>query len=115
MNKREISENHKGLNIYTGTISMKGEICCIANQDCTADGSLEPPKAAKGTCFKCGQKVCTQCSQRIKYMNYGRVRICDSCLDEIRGDEFASVKKYLKRYGYLSTDSYYQWLTRPYI
>jgi hypothetical protein len=40
----------------------------------------------KGTCFACGEPVCTACSLRVKYSTYGVQRLCHDCLEMHLGE-----------------------------
>ena len=55
------------------------EACCIADQACDAPANLEPQVKAKSFCFACGRPVCTKCSSRRKYYDYGVKRLCNDC------------------------------------
>lgn len=53
-------------------------------------------------CFGCGQPYCEQCSGFTRWYNYGRRRICDSCLIDHQ-DELGEIKvlrREYKRAGY---------------
>lgn len=65
--------------------------CCVSNGDCKAPagygisgvGTCSGDKGTQGTCYSCGEPVCAgeNCSQRMKWHNYGRKRICRNCHD----------------------------------
>lgn len=63
------------------------EACCVADQFCIAGAELERPHQAKGICFACGQRVCSKCSSKRKYMDYGIVRLCNDCQVEYDGND----------------------------
>ena len=59
--------------------------CSVVNENCTSPANQEPPKVpARGVCFACGQPVCARCSRRISYLHYGRKRICDNCIEDMK-------------------------------
>lgn len=58
--------------------------------DAPANGS----RSIRGTCYACGQPVCTMCSVVTNWYHYGRHRIGFDCLREHdRSDELASALK----------------------
>lgn len=63
------------------------ETCCIADPYCIAPANLEPQRAAKCECFRCGNAVCSRCSAIRDYLIYGRVRLCHNCIAETFGEE----------------------------
>ena len=69
------------------------EHCCVADQFCLAPANLDPPTYAKGECFACGQRVCSNCSSIRKYYNYGKVRLCNNCQVEYDGNDKIVVKR----------------------
>lgn len=80
---------------------MKQRSCSEAQQNCDAAANFERAHTS-GTCFYCGQPVCRPCSQRVAYPPYGKVRIGDDCLIEIRGiaGELAVYAKLFRDAGY---------------
>jgi hypothetical protein len=67
--------------------------CNMANQDCEAPagrgGSFghytndySRGNGARFNCYSCGLPVCGKCSKVVKYMSFGRQRICDNCREE---------------------------------
>jgi len=67
--------------------------CCVADQFCTAPANVSFFVIAKGICFACGQNVCSKCSSKRKYYDYGTVRLCNDC--QVNYDE--SDKTVMKR------------------
>ena len=61
--------------------------CCVVDQFCTSPANLENPVPARGFCFICGQPVCSNCSSKRKYYDYGVVRMCNNCQIEYDGND----------------------------
>lgn len=62
------------------------ETCCVANQHCKSPANLTPPRAARATCYACGEHVCTArgCSLTTTAWPTAkgkRVRICSNCCE----------------------------------
>ena len=76
------------------------ETCCMADQYCDAPGNLEPPVAARCTCFSCGGKVCKKCSMVIAYRSYGFRRLCNDCIEEVDGNDDRLIAKLERLGGY---------------
>lgn len=74
--------------------------CSVADQFCSSPANLFPVKPAKGTCFKCGQAVCSNCSSKRKYLNYGKVRLCNNCQIENDGNNYVVIRRIIKKCGY---------------
>jgi hypothetical protein len=53
-----------------GERCSKGDISCSGQVDCRI------------TCFACGLPVCGECSLRIHWYRFGRVRVCHNCLED---------------------------------
>lgn len=60
--------------------------CCVADKFCTAAANYENSNA-RAVCFACGDFVCTKCSSRRNYFNYGRVRLCNNCQELFDGND----------------------------
>jgi len=70
-------------------MARKGEkeYCNVCGENCIAPagwgghyGFMENTGRPAGCkCFACGQPVCSKCSKKVKYHQYGTQRICDSC------------------------------------
>ena len=54
------------------------DTCCVADQFCEAPANYEDSRAY-AKCFVCGEAVCTKCSTKRKYLQYGKKRICNNC------------------------------------
>ena len=58
-----------------------GELSCsVVDSFCLApnDG------VARGICFACGDRVCSNCSLVVSYLAYGRKRICHTCMESLK-------------------------------
>ena len=79
---------------------MNNAACCVADQFCNAAANFEHHDA-RGICFSCGQNVCSNCSSKRKYYNYGVVRLCNNCQREYDGnDEIVMRRLYRMMIGY---------------
>lgn len=72
---------------------MTARTCAVGlnSNACTA-----PPggkQSTQGTCFACGQPACTADSKVIRYLSYGRRRICADCIEQMNKDEVAHAAK----------------------
>ena len=76
------------------------DTCCVVDQFCTSPANLVPPVPAKGICFSCGLPVCSKCSSKRKYHNYGKVRLCNNCQVEYDGNDEYVMKRIYKLAGY---------------
>jgi hypothetical protein len=63
------------------------EYCSVADQACIAAGNFAFAVNAGCTCFRCGLKVCRNCSSIRQYNRHGRVRLCNNCQVEIDGND----------------------------
>jgi hypothetical protein len=72
------------------------ETCCVADQFCTSPANIIPIKRAKAVCFKCGEAVCSQCSSKRKYLNYGNVRLCNNCQVDYDGNDAIVMRRLYK-------------------
>tara|TARA_Y100000310_G_scaffold345019_1_gene461215 strand:+ start:4966 stop:5445 length:480 start_codon:yes stop_codon:yes gene_type:complete len=73
--------------------------CHIADQFCLAPANLNPLITVKSTCFDCGEAVCSKCSSRRKYLDYGIVRLCNDCQIEHDGNDKVVMKRMRKLAG----------------
>ena len=76
------------------------ETCVVADQFCTAPANLHPPIKPRGICFSCEGFVCSKCSSKRKYYNYGRVRLCNDCQVDYDGNEKIVMRRLYKLAGY---------------
>lgn len=60
----------------------------VWDNDCKApagfrvgDGYARGTASTRATCFACGEAVCTNCSRRMDYFNYGVQRVCFGCVE----------------------------------
>lgn len=79
-------------------MGMDKGICCVADQFCIAAANFEPPVYVKTQCFACGDFVCTKCSIRADYYQYGKQRLCHNCLIDYK-DSNELVIAHLHRLG----------------
>ena len=75
------------------------ETCCVADQSCIAPANLEKPERARCKCFSCGLSVCSQCSSKRKYHDYGKVRLCNNCQVEYDGNDKIVMKRLYRKAG----------------
>lgn len=59
--------------------------CHVADQNCSAPANLVGAHTG-ATCFACGEPTCLRCSSRIRFLGYGRRRICFNCIEEYAQD-----------------------------
>jgi hypothetical protein len=78
------------------------ETCCVIDCFCAAPANLETAERPllRAKCFCCGQAVCLQCSSRRLYPPNGVVRLCNSCQEEIDGDDRVVMRRMYKLAGY---------------
>lgn len=69
--------------------------CCVADQFCTAPANYENANA-RAKCFVCGQPVCAKCSSIRKYLQFGRVRMCNDCQVEYDESEVVVMRRMYK-------------------
>lgn len=74
--------------------------CCVSDQFCIAQANLKPLKHARGICFACGESVCSKCSSKRKYYDYGIVRLCNNCQVAYDGNEEIVMRRMHKLAGY---------------
>jgi hypothetical protein len=62
------------------------------------------PKSCRGTCFACGEPVCSNCSTLVQWYRHGRRRACYGCQvdhardkDRLRGDGSERTHKALEK------------------
>src|SRR5574337_130784 len=72
------------------------DTCCVADQFCTSPANLEPNVPARGTCYRCGEAVCRECSTRIPYPNNIKVRVCNNCQRELGREDWVLLRIYHK-------------------
>lgn len=63
------------------------ETCAVVDQFCNSPANVYPVHPARGICFSCGQRVCSMCSTKRRYYNYGMVRLCNNCQVEYDGND----------------------------
>lgn len=56
--------------------------CDVVETNCQAPPALFT--STRGTCYRCGNPVCLNCSKRIVYLRFGRRRICNNCVEEMK-------------------------------
>lgn len=79
---------------------MEKGTCCVADQFCTAAANFEPRQFVSSKCFACGDFVCLKCSQTIKYYDYGKQRLCNTCLIEYDGNNNRVMRRLHQMAGY---------------
>jgi hypothetical protein len=70
--------------IYIIGVAEAPRTCKEASDwDCKAPANAEDART-RGTCFACGNPVCTarNCSRSVRWYGYGRRRVCMSCLED---------------------------------
>jgi len=68
--------------------------CAIVTSRRCQDPDPEDQKAkALPECFSCGQPVCRFCSVVRQYQGFGRRRICDTCEDDLEGNDRKSLAR----------------------
>ena len=72
----------------------------MSDQYCECPANLEPPVAARCTCFMCGRKVCKTCSLVISYRSHGFKRLCNDCVEEVDGNDDRLIAVLEKLGGY---------------
>lgn len=78
---------------------IRRDICCVVeSNECKSPANIEYDEEDNSRiilpeCFKCGEKVCTRCSSRRKYLSYGRKRLCNNCQVEIDGNDKVVVRR----------------------
>jgi len=75
------------------------ETCCVVDQFCTSPANDEDLHPARGKCFSCGQPVCSECSSKRKYHDYGKVRLCNNCQVEYDGNDKMVMKRLYRKAG----------------
>jgi hypothetical protein len=79
--------------------------CCVADAGCH-DSDEATANQRMPSCFACGLDVCTNCSNKRKYLHYGIKRICHSCSEHIDGnDDLRTFRAYLAA-GYKVTKAW---------
>ena len=74
------------------------EACCVCDQFCKAAANHPRRPVLRTKCFICGQKVCTKCSSKRKYLSYGIVRVCNDCqIESLDGGNNAVVMRRMHR------------------
>lgn len=66
---------------------MMAETCSVVDQFCISPANLRPIVPIRGVCFRCGLPVCHKCSTKRKYLDHGKVRLCNNCQEEIDGND----------------------------
>ena len=63
---------------------MKDYCCVVDSWECKAPANLEYSCISyiRTKCFACGLTVCKNCSEVVRYYNYGKRRICFTCMEE---------------------------------
>ena len=74
--------------------------CSVADQFCDAPANGPEETRARAVCFRCGMPVCTKCSSRRKYHNYGIVRLCNNCQTEEDGNDDIVMRRLRRLAGY---------------
>lgn len=60
----------------------------------------DPPCRPLPKCYSCGEDVCRQCSSIRKYHNYGKVRLCNGCQQQLDGNYRRPLYRIARRAGY---------------
>jgi hypothetical protein len=74
--------------------------CCVVDEFCTSPANLDPPTPARGICFSCGLNVCSKCSSKRKYYDFGVVRLCNNCQIDYDGNDRIVYRRIMKMAGY---------------
>ena len=91
----------KGTGEVPGKKPRELDNCSVVTSRFCKDPDPEDPEVrALPECYACGQPACRFCSVVRQYRGFGRRRICDTCEDELEGNDKKSLARRHHEAGY---------------